>query len=64
MSTLVNLLLATVFSILGGEYHEQQQEEEKEKSAKVEIIHCEEKTDSIAYYYNIADDLKFRSNEI
>jgi len=60
MSTLVNLLLATVVSILGGEFQEQQQE----KSSKMEIIHCEEKTDSLATYYNIADDLKFRLNEI
>lgn len=60
MSTLVNLLLAAVVSILGGELHEQQQE----KAAKAEIILCEEKADSLATYYNIADDLKFRLDEI
>jgi hypothetical protein len=65
MSTLVNLLFATVVSILGGEFQQQEEEEqEQEKSSTVEIIRYEEKSDSLATYFNIADDLKFRSDEI
>jgi len=63
MSTLVNLLFATVVSILGGEF-QQQEEQQQEKSSTVEIIRYEEKKDSLATYFNIADDLKFRSDEI
>lgn len=64
MSTLVNLLFATVVSILGGEFQQQEEEQQQEKSSTVEIIRYEEKKDSLATYFNIADDLKFRSDEI